>query len=59
MGATERVDRIDGPGPPRNAAKTLDTYSYLCPDSDDRTRQAVDLVLAIPAADSLRTEALP
>ena len=24
------------------AAETLDTYSHLWPDSDDRTRQAVD-----------------
>ena len=28
-----------------NAAETLDTYSHLWPDSDDRTREAVDLVL--------------
>lgn len=27
------------------AAETLDTYSHLWPDSDDRTRQAVDAVL--------------
>ena len=39
-----------------NAAKTLDTYSHLWPDSDDRTREAVDLVLGNPAADSLRTD---
>jgi integrase len=38
-----------------NAAETLDTYSHLWPDSDDRTREAVDLVLADPLADSLRT----
>jgi len=31
------------------------TYSHLWPDSDDRTREAVDRVLANPAADSLRT----
>lgn len=29
-----------------SAAETLDTYSHLWPDSDDRTRQAVDSVLA-------------
>lgn len=29
-----------------NAAETLDTYSHLWPDSDDRTRQAVDEALA-------------
>jgi len=39
-----------------NAAETLDTYSHLWPDSDDRTRDAVDLVLGTPA-DSVRTEA--
>jgi len=39
-----------------NAAETLDTYSHLWPDSDDRTREAVDLVLADLLADSLRTK---
>jgi integrase len=28
-----------------SASETLDTYSHLWPDSDDRTRQAIDLVL--------------
>jgi len=28
-----------------SAAETLDTYSHLWPDSEDRTREAVDLVL--------------
>jgi integrase len=28
-----------------SASETLDTYSHLWPDSEDRTRQAVDLVL--------------
>ena len=28
-----------------SAAETLDTYSHLWPDSDDRTRAAVDSVL--------------
>ena len=37
------------------AAETLDTYSHLWPDSDDRTRDAVDVVLGAPA-DPLRTE---
>ena len=36
-----------------SAAETLDTYSHLWPDSDDRTRAAVDAVLF---ADSVRTE---
>ena len=36
-----------------SAAETLDTYSHLWPDSDDRTRTAVDAVLL---ADSARTE---
>ena len=35
-----------------SAAETLDTYSHLWPDSDDRTRAAVDAVLL---ADSVRT----
>lgn len=38
----------------KSAAETLDTYSHLWPDSDDRTREAVDSVLGA-AADSLRT----
>src|SRR5262245_1492812 len=36
------------------AAETLDTYSHLWPDSDDRTREAIDLVLG-HVADSVRT----
>ena len=35
-----------------SAAETLDTYSHLWPDSDDRTREAVDLVLGPAAADA-------
>ena len=35
-----------------SAVETLDTYSHLWPDSDDRTREAVDLVLG--AEESLR-----
>jgi integrase len=38
-----------------SAAETLDTYSHLWPDSEERTREAVDLALG--AEDSLRTEA--
>lgn len=37
-----------------SASETLDTYSHLWPDSEERTRAAVDLVLG-PAADYLRT----
>ena len=37
-----------------SAAETLDTYSHLWPDSDDRTRAAVDSVLS-DSEDSLRT----
>jgi hypothetical protein len=36
-----------------STGETLDTYSHLWPDSDDRTRAAVDAVLL---ADSVRTE---
>ncbi|MFL6131346.1 MAG: tyrosine-type recombinase/integrase [Nocardioidaceae bacterium] len=39
-----------------SAVETLDTYSHLWPDSDDRTREAIDTVLGAPA-DSLRTQA--
>jgi integrase len=39
-----------------SAAETLDTYSHLWPDSDDRTRAAVDSVLR-RVADSVRTDA--
>lgn len=42
-----------------SAVETLDTYSHLWPDSDDRTRDAIDSVLGQPAADPLRTEAVP
>jgi integrase len=41
-----------------SAVETLDTYSHLWPDSDDRTRDAIDSVLGF-AADPLRTEAAP
>jgi hypothetical protein len=40
----------------RIGVETLDTYSHLWPDSEDRTREAVDLVLgARTAEDSVRT----
>ena len=38
-----------------SAVETLDTYSHLWPDSDDRTREAIDSVLG-STADALRTE---
>ena len=38
-----------------SAVETLDTYAHLWPDSDDRTRDAIDSVLGTPA-DYLRTE---
>lgn len=37
------------------AAETLDTYAHIWPDSDSRTREAVDSVLLEPLADSVRT----
>jgi integrase len=37
-----------------SAVETLDAYSHLWPDSDDRTREAIYTVLGAPA-DSLRT----
>ncbi|MFS0898937.1 tyrosine-type recombinase/integrase [Mycolicibacterium litorale] len=39
-----------------SAVETLDTYSHLWPDSDDRTRDAIDSVLGT-TADALRTKA--
>ncbi|MFI5510919.1 site-specific integrase [Mycobacterium sp. NPDC051804] len=38
-----------------SAVETLDTYSHRWPDSDDRTRDAIDSVLG-STADALRTE---
>ena len=40
----------------RDSTAALNTYAHLWPDSDDRTREAVDVALANPA-DSLRTTA--
>lgn len=45
----------------KNAEETLNTYAHLWPDSDDRTREAVDTVLSAPAAspaESLRNGAV-
>ena len=39
----------------KNAEETLNTYAHLWPDSDDRTREAVDAAFTVPA-DSSRTE---
>jgi integrase len=41
-----------------SAVETLDTYSHLWPDSDDRTREAIDSLLG-STADALRTKAAP
>jgi integrase len=45
----------------KSATETLDTYSHLWADSDDRTRDAVDSVLGAPRipADSSRTSGSP
>ncbi|MGH3694368.1 MAG: hypothetical protein ACRDRX_10370 [Pseudonocardiaceae bacterium] len=37
-----------------SAAVTLDCYTHLWPDSDDRTRQAIEQALTAPA-DTVRT----
>lgn len=39
-----------------SAVETLDVYGHLWPDDEDRTRAAVDSLLAKPAGDSLVTE---
>lgn len=41
-----------------SATETLDTYAHLWPDSDDRTREAVDESLGRILADSVRTRAV-
>jgi integrase len=41
-----------------SAVETLDTYSHLWPDSDDRTRVAVDSVLGILVPSMCSDEAL-
>ena len=35
-----------------SASETLDTYSHLWPDSQDRTRQAIDEVLGVHPTES-------
>ncbi len=40
-----------------SAAETLDTYSHLWPDSDDRTREAIDSVLGINGSPGVRLAA--
>jgi integrase len=39
----------------KDATETLNTYSHLWPDSDDRTRAAIDSVLGESLADISRT----
>ena len=39
------------------AAETLDTYAHLWPDSDDRTREAIDSVLGAPPPSTASYEA--
>jgi len=36
----------------KNAVETLNTYSHLWPDSEDRTREAVDAVLGRAPAEA-------
>ncbi len=50
----ESVKTVQGRLGHASAAETLDTYSHLWPNSDDRTRAAVDSVLGL-VADSVRT----
>ncbi|CAN5273944.1 hypothetical protein BH18ACT4_BH18ACT4_06150 [soil metagenome] len=40
-----------------SASETLDTYSHLWPDDEDRTRQAVDDVLGRAPEYAVSTEA--
>lgn len=42
-----------------SAAITLDTYSHVWPDADDRTREAVQLALGGGSADYTRTSEVP
>jgi integrase len=42
----------------KSAVETLDTYSHLWPDSEDRTREAVDEVLG-RAAGGMGAEVAP
>src|SRR3954447_6497699 len=56
----ESVKTVQARLTPASAAEPLATYSHLWPDSDDRTRAAIDAVLRRAAhrvADSARTDA--
>jgi integrase len=57
-GTESRVKTVQARLGHASAAETLDTYSHLWPDSDDRTRAAVDSVLG-RVADSVRTDVRP
>lgn len=54
----ERVKTVQKRLGHTSAAMTLDTYAHLWPDSDDRTRQAVERALTKidSAADTVRTD---
>lgn len=52
----ESVKVVQGRSGHASAAETLDTYSHMWPDNEDRTRAAVDAFLGAPA-DFLRTAA--
>ena len=53
-----RVARLTTPPSVVSAVETLDTYSHLWPDSDERTPDAIDSVLGF-TADALQMEAAP
>jgi integrase len=46
----ENVKVVQGRLGHKNAVETLNVYSHLWPDSEDRTREAVDAVLGQAAA---------
>jgi hypothetical protein len=45
FGHSESVKAVQSSLGPATAAATLDTYSHLWPNSDERTREAVDETL--------------
>jgi integrase len=45
----ESVKTVQAPLGHKTADETLDTYAHLWPDGADRTREAVDAVLGVPA----------
>ena len=47
---SESVKVVQSPLGHKNASETLDTYSHLRPDNEDRTRAAVDDVLGLLAS---------